>query len=273
MEKLIATNGPVELVVHVHGDGPTVVLLHGWPDTSSVWDEVVPSLVDGGFRVAVPDLRGCGESSKPEAVVDYAGRLLAVDVAAIIDVLDVERVALVGHDWGASLAWICASFMPERIDRLAVLQVGHPTAFFGAGIAQQIKSWYMLLFHHAGVAETFLRKNDYEAIRSWARHPRAQQVIDELERDGQMSAHLRWYQANVAPDAFVVDPPSIPLIQAPVMGIWSSGDGALGERQMVASREFCVNGFRYERLEGNGHWVQLEVPDEISSLILDFLGT
>ena len=198
---------------------------------------------------------------------------LASDVAAIIDALDVERVSLIGHDWGASLAWICASFMPERIDRLCVIQVGHPTAFFSAGIDQQIRSWYMLLFHHAGVAEAFLRKNDYEALRSWARHPRAQQVIDELERDGQMSAHLRWYQANVAPDAFVVDAPTIPLIEAPVMGIWSSRDFALGERQMVTSAQFCVNGFRFERLERGGHWLQLEVPDEISSMILDFLGT
>jgi len=267
------SNGDVQLVTFVDGEGPTVVLLHGWPDTSSVWDEVAPALVDGGYRVAVPDLRGCGESSKPEAVDDYSGLHLAGDVAAIIDRLDVDRVTLVGHDWGASLGWVCASFMPERVERLAVLQVGHPTAFFGAGIDQQIRSWYMLLFHHAGIAEAFLRKNDYQAIRSWAHHPRAQQVIDELERDGQMSAHLRWYQANVAPDAFVVDPPVIPMVQAPVMGIWSSGDMALGERQMVTSGEFCANGFRLERLEALGHWLQLDVPDQISSMLLDFLGT
>ena len=267
------SNGDVQLVTTVDGVGPTVVLLHGWPDTSAVWDEVAPTLVERGYRVAVPDLRGCGQSSKPGAVDDYSGLHLAGDVGAVIDALDVDRVSLVGHDWGASLGWICASFMPERIERLAVLQVGHPTAFFGAGIDQQIRSWYMLLFHHAGIAEAFLRKNDYEAIRAWVRHPRAQQVIDELERDGQMSAHLRWYQANVAPDAFVVDPPVIPLIEAPVMGVWSSADMALGERQMITSSEFCVNGFRYERLEGHGHWLQLEVPDQISTLLLDFLGT
>ncbi len=92
-----------------------------------------------------------------------------------------------------------------------------------------MKSWYMLLFQFEGVGEAFLRKNNHEAIRRWTGHPRPDTVIEELERDGQMRSHLLWYRANVAPDAFVAPPPSLPPLEVPVLGIWSSGDFALGE--------------------------------------------
>ncbi|HEV2426977.1 MAG TPA: alpha/beta fold hydrolase, partial [Acidimicrobiales bacterium] len=95
----IARHGDVDLVVEVSGEGPTVLLLHGWPDTARLWDLVVPRLVDAGFRVAVPDLRGCGRSSKPEAVGDYSMLHLVGDVTAILDALGVERATVVGHDW------------------------------------------------------------------------------------------------------------------------------------------------------------------------------
>jgi pimeloyl-ACP methyl ester carboxylesterase len=271
MTQLSAYNGEVELSLNVHGEGPTLLLLHGWPDTGELWSEVAPVLVAGGYRVAAPDLRGCGLSSKPVETSSYRMHHLIQDVECIIDALDVEGVTLIGHDWGAALAWAAASRLPHRVNALVALSVGHPTAFYGAGIAQQMRSWYMMVFSQEGLGEAFLRKNDYEAIRGWAAHPRAQAVIEELERDGQMSAHLRWYRANVPMDSFVVDPPVLAPILAPVLGLWSSGDGALTERQMKRSREFCSNGFTYVRLEGVGHWVPLEAPHELSTEILTFL--
>jgi pimeloyl-ACP methyl ester carboxylesterase len=271
MKQLSAYNGEVELFVRVSGEGPTLLLLHGWPDTGELWSEVAPDLVAGGYRVAAPDLRGCGLSSKPAETSSYQMHHLIKDVECIIDALGVERVTLIGHDWGAALAWAATSRLSQRVDALVALSVGHPTAFYGAGIAQQMRSWYMMVFSQEGLGEAFLRKNDYEAIRGWAAHPRAGAVIEELERDGQMSAHLRWYRANVAMDAFVVDPPVLAPILVPVLGLWSSGDGALTERQMKRSQEFCANGFTYVRLDGFGHWVPLEAPHELSREILKFL--
>jgi pimeloyl-ACP methyl ester carboxylesterase len=266
-------NGDVNLHVLVEGDGPTALLLHGWPDTSALWDEVAPLLVDAGFRVAVPDLRGCGRSDKPSDVDDYGMQHLVGDVVAIIEALGDGKVIVVGHDWGAALAWAVAMFRVDLVERLVVLSVGHPTAFYGAGISQQVKSWYMLLFQFEGVGEAFLRKNDYEAIRRWTGHPRPDAVIEELERDGQMRTHLLWYRANVAPDAFVRPAPVLPRVEMPVLGIWSSGDFALTEQQMTTSGSYCDSEFRYVRIESVGHWIPLEAASTLSREIANFCLT
>ncbi|MDE3065699.1 MAG: alpha/beta fold hydrolase, partial [Acidobacteriota bacterium] len=248
-----------------------VLLLHGWPDTARLWDEVGPRLVDAGYRVATPDLRGCGRSSKPAATSDYAMHHLVADVAAVTDALG-GPVALVGHDWGAALAWAVAAYLPERVTHLVALSVGHPTAFRSGGLDQQMRSWYTLLFSYEEVGELFLRYNDYEALRTWARHPRAEEVIAELERDGQISSHLRWYRANLPPDSFLRAAPVLPPITAPTLGVWSTRDFALGERQMSESARFCPNGFTYRVVEGAGHWLPLEVPEEVASEVVTFLA-
>jgi pimeloyl-ACP methyl ester carboxylesterase len=269
VESLTVRSGDINLLVHVDGEGPTILLLHGWPDTSALWDEVALQLVEAGFRVAVPDLRGCGRSDKPRDVESYRMHHLVGDVIALIDALGDEKVTLVGHDWGAALAWIVATFRADLVERLVVLSVGHPTALYGAGITQQVKSWYMLLFQFEGAGEAFLRKNDYEALRRWSGHPRADSVIEELEHDGQMTTHLLWYRANVAPNSFVVPPPTLPSVEVPVLGIWSSGDFALTEHQMTNSGNYCANGFRYARVEG-GHWIPIDEPTTVSREIVAF---
>ncbi|MGC2175547.1 MAG: alpha/beta fold hydrolase [Acidimicrobiales bacterium] len=269
MDSLTVRSGDINLLVNVDGEGPTILLLHGWPDTSALWDEVAPQLIEAGFRIAVPDLRGCGRSDKPRDVESYRMHHLVGDVIAVVDALGGEKVTLVGHDWGAALAWIVATFRADLVERLVVLSVGHPTALYGAGITQQVKSWYMLLFQFEGAGEAFLRKNDYEALRRWSGHPRADSVIEELERDGQMTTHLLWYRANVAPNAFVVPPPALPSVEVPVLGIWSSGDFALTEHQMTNSGDYCANGFRYVRVEG-GHWIPIDEPTTVSREIVAF---
>jgi pimeloyl-ACP methyl ester carboxylesterase len=273
VESLRVVNGDVGLHVRVEGDGPTVLMLHGWPDTSALWDEVAPELVSAGYRVALPDLRGCGHSDKPDDVDLYQMHHLVRDVGAIVNALGAEKVNLVGHDWGANLAWATAAFRPELVDRLAALSVGHPTAFLSSGLEQQLKSWYMLLFHFDGLGEKFLRQNDYEALRRWARHPRVEEVITELEREGQMRTHLMWYRANARPDMFLSPPPVLPPIQAPTLGVWSSGDRALGESQMTESARYCAGEFRYLRFESYGHWIPLEAPGELSAALIDFFTT
>lgn len=267
----IARHGDVSLVVEVAGEGPTVLLLHGWPDTARLWDGVTSRLVEAGFRVAAPDLRGCGRSSKPEAVDAYAMAHLVGDVGAILDALGVERAAVVGHDWGAALAWATAMVAPERVSALAAISVGHPSAFRGAGLEQMIKSWYMLVFSQPGLGEAFLRYNDHEALRRWVRHPRVDDVIAELERDGQMSAHLRWYGANFRSDWFLTEASRLPDVAAPTLGLWSTRDFALTERQMVDSASHCPGGFTYVRVEGAGHWLPIEAPERVADELVRFL--
>ena len=112
--------------VDVVGDGRPVVLLHGFPDSGRLWRHQVPALRDAGFKVVVPDLRGYGGSDRPEGVEAYSLLFLAGDVLGVLDHLGVERAHVVGHDWGAALAWTVASFAPDRVDHLVALSVGHP---------------------------------------------------------------------------------------------------------------------------------------------------
>ncbi len=267
-----STSEGVSLVADDRGNGEPVLLLHGWPDTAELWDEVGRGLLERGARVITPDLRGCGRSDKPVAVDAYAMHHLVGDVVALLDATGVERVHLVGHDWGAALAWVVATVAPERVATFAALAVGHPTAFRAAGVEQQIKSWYTQLFIREGVGEAFLRYNDYEVLRRWFVHPRAEAVIAELERDGQMTAHLNWYRANLPADAFLVEPPRLPAVSVPTLGVWSSGDRALGERQMTDSASYCANGFTYVRLDGYGHWFPIEASEEVTKVLSDFHG-
>jgi pimeloyl-ACP methyl ester carboxylesterase len=265
----IETNG-VTLDIAVEGEGRPVVLVHGFPDTKRLWSKVVPTLRDAGFQVIVPDMRGYGASSKPEAVDAYSIPMLAIDLVGVLDHLGHERAHVVGHDWGAVAAWGTAAFAPDRVDHLVTMSVGHPTAFATAGLPQREKSWYMLLFQYAGLAETWFTADGWANGREWMRHPDADAVIADLERDGSLTPGFNYYRATVTPEALTGPPLELPPITAPTMGIWSSGDPHLLEPQMQNSAKY-VNDFRYERIDGAGHWMQWEAPDKVSALLVDFL--
>ena len=161
----------VELSVLDEGEGPAVLLLHGFPDSARLWRHQIPTLTDAGFRVVAPDQRGYGDSDKPQAIDAYGFGHLVSDVLAVLDDAGVEKAHVVGHDWGAAVAWAIALLAPERVDRLVALSVGHPTAFAARGIEQRRLSWYMLLFQFEE-AEALLRKDDWALMREWAAsHP------------------------------------------------------------------------------------------------------
>jgi pimeloyl-ACP methyl ester carboxylesterase len=254
----------------VTGDGQPVLLLHGFPDSVRLWRHQVPALAAAGFRVIVPDLRGYGRSGKPEAVEAYSIPVLAGDVLAILDSLEITKAHVVGHDWGAGLAWALASFVPDRVDHLAALSVGNPVTFLRT-MKQRQKSWYMLLFQFPGIAERWLTDNNWANFRAWAGHPDTDQVIAELAATGSLTPGLNWYRANIPPESWAGPPPQLPPVAAPTMGVWSSGDIALTEVQMTDSAQNVSGPWRYERLDGPGHWLQLEAPDQLNALLLDFL--
>ncbi|MFY9934343.1 MAG: alpha/beta fold hydrolase [Streptosporangiaceae bacterium] len=254
----------------VTGQGVPVVLLHGFPDSGRLWRHQVPALADAGFQVIVPDLRGYGRSDKPAEVEAYSLMHIAGDVLAILADLQVARAHVVGHDWGAALAWAMASLAPGQVDHLAVLSVGHPSTFRRSP-RQREKSWYMLLFQFPGIAERWLSEDDWHNFRTWAGHPDTDHVIADLEAAGSLTPPLNWYRANVPPESWVGPPVQLPPVQAPTMGIWSTGDIALTESQMTDSAENVAGPWRYERLDGPGHWMQLEAPDQVNALLTDFL--
>jgi pimeloyl-ACP methyl ester carboxylesterase len=284
----------VGIEYEVTGAGRPVVLLHGFPDSGRLWRHQVPALAGAGFRVIVPDLRGYGRSGQPEAVEAYSLPFLAGDVLAVLADLDLAQAHVVGHDWGAALAgaglapvdrprplggphdwgaalaWGLAALAPDSVDHLVALSVGHPSTFRRSG-RQREKSWYMLLFQFPGIAERWLSEDDWANFRNWAGHPDTDNVIAELEVNGSLTPALNWYRANVPPESWVDPPLVLPPVQAPTMGVWSTRDMALTETQMTDSAENVAGPWRYERLDGAGHWLQLDAPEPLNALLLDFL--
>jgi pimeloyl-ACP methyl ester carboxylesterase len=263
-----------DIALHVHdeGEGQPVLLLHGWPDKGDVWRHQLAALVGNGYRVIAPDLRGFGDSDKPSDVDAYTAEKLVGDVVGVLEALSIGRVHLVGHDWGAAIAWLTAALLPERVATLTALSVGHPASFRAAGLAQREKSWYMLLFQFAGVAEHWLSDNDFANLRDWSRHPEIEDVVKRLSDPAALTASLGPYRAILPPTTLIEPPLPLPPVQAPTMGVWSSDDLALTEGQMTGSAAQVAGEWRYERLDGVGHWLQLEAPDALNALLLDFLG-
>ncbi len=260
----------------------TVVLLHGWPDSSAIWEQQLATLADAGYRVLAPDLRGFGRSSRPRGRSSYAIPLLVDDVLAVMDDAGVARAAVVGHDWGSILAWEVALRAPERVSALTAISVGHPSAFTAGGLAQLRKSWYMAAFMVPGLAERMIPALGWRFLRAaWrGRSPEqapglARQIAD-LSRPGAITSGVSWYRANVPGmlrGALARRQPPPRLVLAPTMGVWSSEDPSLTRAQMVASEPFAAGGWRYEEIEGVDHWVPVNGGDRLDALLLDFLAT
>ena len=266
-----AESGGASIEYEVTGEGRPVILLHGFPDSGRLWRHQIAPLADAGFKVIVPDMRGYGASDKPTEVDAYNILFLLADVGAVLDQVGVERAHVIGHDWGASVAWALAAVVPDRVDHLVALSVGHPASFRAGGYEQHEKSWYMLLFQFPDIAEQWLSNDNWANFRDWAGHPDSDAVIAELEANGSLTPGLNWYRANIPPASYIAPPVTLPPIPAPTMGVWSSGDMALTEGQMTRSRAHISGQWRYERLEGPGHWMQLEAPQDVNRLLIDFL--
>jgi pimeloyl-ACP methyl ester carboxylesterase len=271
--KQIEVNG-INFNIVDEGEGQPVLLLHGFPDSSLLWRNQLPALTKAGFRIIAPDQRGFGESEKPQDVQSYSFDKLLSDVTGILDACDVQKVHVIGHDWGAFVAWALASFVPDRVDRLVVLSVAHPQAFASAGIEQYEKSWYMQFFQNP-FAEEVLKRDDWQLMRAWLRDTTdTERYLDDLVRPGALTGGLNWYRANATPEAIFGVSPAIPWqpVKADTLGVWSDGDAYLVEKSFHDTPQFVAGRWRYERIEGCDHWIPLGAADRLNSLLLDFLG-
>lgn len=266
----IDTNG-ITLSVVDEGTGPPVLLLHGFPDSSRLWRHQIPALVAAGRRVIAPDLRGFGDSDRPADMAAYRLSTVLADLVGLLDALRLGRVAVVGHDWGAGVAWLFAALHPERVEQLAVLSVPHP-AVRPPSLAQREKAWYMLLFQFEEVAEELLRRDDWALLLEWLRgNGDIDRYVVDLARPGALTAALNWYRANVHPGSALRERPAPPDVAAPTLGLWSDGDDYLLEEGMVASGRHVSGPWRYERIEGASHWMQLDAPERVNTLLAEFL--
>lgn len=273
LNQLIEANG-LQFYVRDEGSGTPVILLHGFPDTGDLWRNQVPALVKSGFRTIVPDMRGRGRSSKPEAVSEYRLSSIVRDVTGILDALGIERAHVVGHDWSAAAAWLIAALAPERVDRLVAISVGAPGTGAKPALEELQKGWYRLLFLFEGVAEELVQRDDWYLFRLFLGGAKdTEAYVKTLSEPGALTPGLNWYRANLPVQAILgrTGGLQLPMIKADTLGIWSSGDLYLTEEAMTRSEQRVQGSWRYERVE-DSHWVPLDQADRLNQLLLEFLA-
>ena len=258
----------VELNIFTQGKGPDVLLVHGFPDDHTVWRNQIPLLVDAGYRVIALDTRGCGDSEIKPRESDYAIDKLVDDLAALLDALAIAKVRLVGHDWGALQGWCFAMEYPERVDRYIAISVGHPTAYARAGLAQKLKGYYLFFIQLRGLIEFLVTRFNWFLFRLALHNPfEFSHIRDRLSRPGRLTAGFNYYRSNLR----LLRSKTFRRVAVPVVSIWSDGDTFLTENQMRDSERYCDGGFRFFRIDGANHWLQLTASEKLNSLLLQVL--
>jgi len=270
LARKIQVNG-IELNVLLAGpeNGSAVLLLHGFPDDHTVWRNQIPALAAAGYRVIAPDTRGCGESQLLPCESDYKIEHLVADQIALLDTLGLTQVKLVGHDWGAVQGWQLVFRHPERFESFMAMSVGHPWCYRRAGLRQKVRSWYLHFFQLGSLAERFFSLGNWTVFCLLLRYSALRPAIRaRYSRPGRFLAGQSYYIANVGSLMTCGPTPA----QVPVMGVFSSRDIALVEKQMTDSAPLCPKGWRYARLKGVNHWMQLHAPEKVTALMLEFLA-
>lgn len=253
---------------------PPAILLHGFPDSSAVWDRTTPLLLEAGFRVIAPDLRGFGETDMAAKVADYEIATGAVkDVLAIMDALGAGKAHVAGHDFGAPVAWALAAQHPDRFRTLTAISVGHSRAFLKAGWEQKWRSLYMVFHQFRGVCEAVYRSNDWALLRKhWSAHGDIDDAIRLLARPGRLTAGLNWYRANISLARMLNPPPPGALgeeiVRIPTLGVWSDGEAYLTEAQMTGSAAYVDAPWTYRRIDGASHWIPYDAPEALARAMI-----
>jgi epoxide hydrolase 4 len=262
------------------GEGPLVVLLHGFPDFWWTWRHQIPALVQAGFRVVAVDQRGYALSDRPAHWRDYRIERLAADVDGLIRALGEEHAHVIGHDWGAGVAWTVASLHPERVKRLAILNVPHPERMERAlrtSIRQLRRSWYMLFFQLPGVPERLMRAGGRKTLESVFADARPGAFTDaDLDRyeqalmgPGGLKGPIDYYRAALRRNPAALSRLYRP-IPAPTLVIWGRQDRHLGA-EWATPTPALVPDARVAWLPDASHWVQHDEPDAVNRLLVDFL--
>jgi len=262
------------------GDGPLLVLLHGFPEFWFGWRQKITPLAEAGFRVVAPDTRGYNLSSKPESFKDYGVDLLAADIRGLIEERGEKSALLVGYDWGGSIAWTVAMNHPEVVDRLAILNAAHPRKL-SEGLkhpSQLRKSWYFFFFATPGLPEEVVQARDWHFFRHFLEDANPPYTDDEIDRykeawsqDGAAAGMINYYRASVRQSQKEAAAKLRPL-SAPTLVIWGERDSYLGSDLAEPHREDVPNLDRVERLADASHWVHHDEAYRVNDLLIDFFA-
>lgn len=264
-------------------DGPLVILLHGFPEFWYGWRNQIPALARAGYRVWAPDQRGYAVSGKPPGVASYRLETLALDVVGLIREAGVERAhAVVGHDWGAAVAWWVAIAHPETLERLVILNVPHPSrsvmrAALRKRPSQLLKSWYIFAFQLPGIPEWLLGRERGRLLAGGLRgkdrtsftKADVERYREAWARPGAMTGMLNWYRAMLR------HPPRAQgssRVTTPTLILWGEQDRYLSKELAPLSLAKCDRG-RLVTFPDATHWLQHDEAEGVNRELLEFLGT
>jgi pimeloyl-ACP methyl ester carboxylesterase len=277
----VEANG-LRFEVDTCGNGDRLALcLHGFPESAFSWRLQLPLLAQLGYRVWAPNQRGYGRTTRPPHVADYRPELLVADIAALIDASGAHSVTLIGHDWGAAVAWLFATDRVRPLERLIIMNVPHPAIFAARlrTLRQALSSWYILFFQLPKIPEAVLGWNRAapiaEAFRRTgadpARFPAA--VLDVYRRNalepGALTAMINWYRA-LGRNAGRYARRSYPVIDVPTLMIWGEADRALTKATTYGTDRY-VNDLTLRYLPKVSHWVQQDAPVAVNAMLAAFL--
>ena len=288
----LATNG-IELRVLDEGSGPLVVLCHGFPELAFSWRHQVPALADAGFRVAVPDLRGYGESSAPAELEVYDIVSLCGDLCGLLDALDQQDAAFVGHDWGAWLAWQLAVPHPERVGAVAALSVpfvprapAPPLAIMRRNLGED---FYIVWFQRPGVADAALARDVRRTLTTsrhwtpqwaeesgppprrppWMSEQELAVYVEAFERTG-FTGGLNWYR-NIDRNWELTAEVAERRVQQPALFLTGEQDPVRRFMPAEAMRGWVSDLRGQIVVPGAGHWLQQQAPAAINAALVEFL--
>ena len=257
-------------------DGEPVILLHGFPQTSYEWRHQIAALAGAGFRAVAPDQRGYSPGARPPDVADYALPLLVQDVIGLADAVGAERFHIVGHDWGAVVAWAVAVAARDRVITANPVSVPHPDAFARVlndpTSCQPQASSYFDVFVQPDSEDAFLANDStlLRAIYAGIDGSAADEYVRVLGSKPALGAALNWYRANIGDRN--LQGPALGPVEVPTMFTWSDGDTALCIDGALLTEEYVSGPYRFEVLEGVNHWIPDLAAEAMSTVLLEHLG-
>ena len=272
------------------GEGPLVLLLHGFPEFWYSWRHQIPALAAAGFMVVAPDLRGFNDSDKPAGIEAYRMSQIVEDVAGLCRAFGHEQAVVVGHDWGGAVAYAFAMANPDMTRALVALNCPHPADFSqalmgGKNLEQMKKSWYMFFFQFPEIPEQVLAADNFRLLKAFA-YSQARRgtfsakdlkaYTEAFSKPGALTGGINWYRAMLRRPTHasgVGTRPArlFPPIGAPTLVIWGERDHFLGKELTRGMKRHFTGKFSIRYLPGVSHWVQQEVPGRVNALLLNFL--
>jgi epoxide hydrolase 4 len=263
------------------GEGPLVVLLHGFPEFWYGWRRQIGPLAAAGFRVVAPDTRGYNLSSRPEDVASYDVGLLAADIKGLIHERGAETAMVAGHDWGGTIAWTLAMNHPEVVDRLAILNAAHPRKLSqGLHHPDQLRrSWYFFFFALPDLPEAVVHANHWHFFRHFLHDANSAYTPEEIDRyveawsqPGAATGMINYYRSSVRQSQKKAEAALRP-VKAPTLVIWGERDGYLTPGLAEPDRDDVPNLDRVERLPDASHWVHHDEAERVTQLLTNFFAS